>query len=65
MEKLKNELGKWFMDISKYILTAFLLTTLFSELKEWSAVVYIITTVAVIVFLVVGLFLINNKKRKE
>lgn len=29
-----KELGKWFMDISKYMVTALLITTIFSDMNE-------------------------------
>ena len=61
---MKKELGKWLMDIAKYIATAVILTSVFGEISEqW--VIYVGGLVAVILTLTVGLWLIKDKKKGE
>jgi hypothetical protein len=58
---IKEELGKWLMDVSKYIATAVILTSVFGEIQQkW--IIYIGGLAAIVVTLCWGLFLIRNKK---
>lgn len=61
---MKKELGKWLMDIAKYITTAALLSTLFTNIARWEWYFYVFTIMVVILTLVVGLWLIKEKERK-
>ena len=57
---MKKEFGKWLMDIAKYMTTAILLSTVFSEIQNiW---VYLSVILAVIITLVLGLILVRDKK---
>jgi len=47
---LKEEYGKWFMDVAKYVLTAMLLTTMIEGMSQTG----IMTTTAVILLLCLG-----------
>lgn len=60
---MKKEFGKWLMDIAKYMTTAILLSTVFSEIQNiW---VYLSVILAVIITLVLGLILVRDKKEGE
>lgn len=61
------ELGKWLLDIAKYMITAFLLANVFGDMNSVQAIVEVVLAVAV--SLGVGLYLIRksnkeNNKRK-
>jgi biotin transporter BioY len=61
---MKKELSKWFLDVSKYITTAFLISTFLGGINErW--LVYVISIAAIIVTMLIGLWLLNNKEKKE
>lgn len=61
---MKKELGKWLMDIAKYITTAVVLTSIFGDVEErW--VIYIGGSLAVIITLFAGLWLVRDKKKGE
>ena len=66
---MKKELGKWLMDIAKYIATAVILTSIFEDIGErW--IIYVGGSIAVIIILSWGLYLvkerpIKNKKRRK
>ena len=61
---MKKEFGKWLMDIAKYITTAVILTSIFSEIEqEW--IIYVGGIVSISITLGVGLWLVRDKKRKE
>ena len=63
---MKNELGKWLMDIAKYIMTAVILTSIFGEFSQkW--IVYVGGSQKIASTLGRGLYLLkdnnDNKKR--
>ncbi|MBQ9187301.1 MAG: hypothetical protein IJ144_05700 [Prevotella sp.] len=60
---VKEEYGKWFMDVAKYVLTAMLLTTMIEGMSQ----VWITVTTAVIVLLslVFGTILLRKGKEEE
>ena len=59
---MKKELGKWLMDIAKYITTAVVLTSIFGDVQErW--IIYVGRSLAVIVTLLAGLWLVKEKKK--
>ncbi|WP_315367252.1 DUF6722 family protein [Prevotella koreensis] len=60
---MKEALGKWLMDIAKYITTAVLLSTIFGEVNDKPTIV-VLSSIAIITSLCTGLYLVN-KKRKE
>ena len=60
---MKKELGKWLMDIAKYITTAVVLTSIFGDVQEkW--VIYVGGSLAIVVTLLAGLWLVRDKKQK-
>ncbi|MBR4651022.1 MAG: hypothetical protein IKO82_04655 [Prevotella sp.] len=67
---MKNEntwienLGKYLLDISKYVTTGVVISSLFKDVSD-SFTIYIIGTIVSISTLVVGLILTNKKRKKE
>lgn len=57
--KMRKELGKWLMDIAKYIITAVVLSSVFGEIESW--VLYIIGLVSVAATLLIGLYLVSDR----
>ena len=60
---MKKELGKWLMDIAKYITTSVVLSSIFGDVQEkW--VIYIGGSLAIVVTLLAGLWLVREEKKK-
>jgi ABC-type multidrug transport system permease subunit len=60
---MKKEIGKWFMDIAKYVATAVLISSFLGSFgQRW--LVYVVGAVIVILCFSVGLYFISNKKEK-
>jgi hypothetical protein len=57
----KENLGKYLIDISKYVMTGVIITSTFKELDE-KTVIYILAFGIAISALIVGLILTNKKK---
>jgi hypothetical protein len=61
---MRKELGKWLMDIAKYITTAVVLTSIFRGVQEeW--IIYVGGSLAVVITLLAGLWLVKDKKKGE
>ena len=60
---MKTEFGKWLMDIAKYMVTAWLLSTVFAEMNE-PIILYSVFVLTPIV-LGLGLFWVNEGKKEE
>ena len=61
---MRKEIGKWFMDIAKYVATAVLISSFLGGLQQkW--LLYIMSIVVVVIFLSLGLFYLNDKKQKN
>ncbi len=63
---MKHELGKWLMDVAKYMVTAMLLSTVFTDLD--SPIILWFVFVASLITLLMGLYLVgkdNNVKNKQ
>ena len=61
---MKKELGKWLMDIATYITTAVVLSSIFGDVQEmW--VIYVVGSLSIVVTLVAGLWLVEDKKKEE
>lgn len=59
---MRKELGKWLMDIAKYITTAVVLTSIFGDVQEkW--IIYLGDSLAIVITLLAGLWLVNDKKK--
>ena len=58
---MKKEIGKWFLDVAKYVATAILITSFLGGFEQkW--MVYSAGLIIVIVCFLLGLYFINNKK---
>ncbi len=60
---MKKELGKWLMDIAKYIVTALLLSSVFGDMQSPWIIACVILSAAIT--LTVGLILIKDKTEEE
>ena len=61
---MRKEFGKWLMDIAKYIATAVILTSLFVSMEQqW--VIYMRGTLAILLTLGIGLWLVRDKKEER
>ena len=59
-----ENLGRYLLDISKYVTTGVVISSLFKDVSD-SSTIYIIGTIVAVSTLVVGLVLTNKKKKKE
>ena len=60
---MKEEFGKWLMDIAKYVATAVLLTTIFGGMEQkW--LICSIASIVILTTLGLGLWLVRKKKGK-
>ena len=57
-----ENLGKYLLDISKYVTTGVVISSLFKDVSD-SSTIYVIGTVVAVSTLVVGLVLTNKKKK--
>ena len=58
---MRKEIGKWFMDVAKYVATAVLISSFLSGFEQrW--IMYTIGIVTVIISLFLGLYFIKDKK---
>ena len=61
---MEKELGKWLMDITKYITTAVILTSIFGEIEQkW--IIYVGGTVSILLTLGICLWLVRDKKGRK
>ena len=60
---MRKELGKWLMDIAKYMVTALLLSSTFGDITNPLIVACVV--VASAATLGAGLWLVRNTNRKE
>ena len=60
---MKKELGKWLMDIAKYMATALLLSSAFGDMGNLLVVISVIIATALTLF--VGLLLVKDKKEEK
>jgi hypothetical protein len=60
---MKKELGKWLMDLSKYVATAVILTSVFGDIES-RLLLYLLALVFVGVVLLSGLYLMKEEKKK-
>lgn len=66
--KMNKEIGKWFLDVAKYIVTAYVLTTMFVKVDSIFAALGAI--VIMVIMFVIGVYFLhkdnnNDKKDKE
>ena len=59
---MRKEIGKWFMDIAKYVATAVLIASFLGGFQQkW--VMYVVGSLAVILSMCIGLLFIKNDKK--
>ena len=65
---MKKEIGKWFMDVAKYIATAVLLTQIFGGLAD-STYIIVFASFSVLLIFLLGAYIIHSdeedQKRRE
>ena len=61
---VRKELGKWIMDIAKYMATVILVSTLFRDIQEKS-ITLVIGGATVVIFMIVALSLLKEPKDKK
>lgn len=61
---MKKELGKWFMDIAKYLLTGVLLASMVSDLQDKKWLVYVIGFIATLLCLGLGVAMLRDTKKE-
>jgi len=59
-EQSYKEFGKWFMDISKYVITAILIGSFFKSFEDTNWI-YLAGGVTATILLIAGLLLMNKK----
>ena len=58
---MNKEIGKWFMDIAKYVATAVIISSFLGSFEQkW--IVYCVGSAIIAVCFVVGIYFINRKK---
>jgi hypothetical protein len=58
---MRKEVGKWFMDIAKYVATAVLISSFLGGFEQkW--VMYLIGLTTIVFTFLLGLYFINDKK---
>jgi hypothetical protein len=62
MCEMQKELGKWLLDIAKYIATAIILSNIFSDMQDKSIIFFGIT--GIVFALIWGLYLVKEPKDK-
>lgn len=61
---MKKEFGKWLMDIAKYVTTAVLLSSWFSEVNDWEWYTYALVVISVVLTLGIGLKFVGDSESK-
>ena len=60
---MQKKFGDWLLDIAKYMATAILLTSIFSDMQNiWT---YVIVAITVVVTLLLGLWLTRDKASEK
>lgn len=60
---MKQEFGKWFLDVAKYVFTAMLLTSMLEELSHtW---IIVLTIIILVLSFTAGFFLLRSAKKDE
>lgn len=62
---MRKKLGKWFLDIAKYMTIPVLLISLFNGVNEWAWYMYGLVVLAVLVTLLTGLTLLKDKEEDK
>ena len=60
---MRKEIGKWLMDVAKYVLTAVIISTIFKEMQDkW---MYVIASIIAITTFSLGLWFLHSKKEED
>ena len=60
---MRKEIGKWLMDVAKYVLTAVIISTIFKEMQDkW---MYVIASIIAITTFSFGLWFLHSKKEED
>ena len=60
---MKKELGKWLLDIAKYMTTVILLSTILSSVSNiW---IFIGVAIIALIILIFGLILVKDNKKED
>jgi hypothetical protein len=63
-EKTQDEIGKYFLDISKYVATAILISTFLGEFNQkWA--IYVSGFLFAATFFLAGTAMLNNNKKNK
>ena len=60
---MKKEMGKWLMDIAKYLATAVLISAFFRDIQEKSTII-LFGLSAIVLSLSAGVYLVKDPKKK-
>ena len=60
---MKRAFGEWLLDIAKYMVTALLLATIFSDM-EHPIIIYMVVILSLVV-LISGLYIIHDSEQDE
>ena len=60
----KENLDKYLIDISKYVVTGVLIASLFKDIDD-KTLIYILSSIVALIALIVGLVLTNKKKKEN
>ena len=58
---MKKEIGKWFMDIAKYVATAVIISSFLGSFNN-KVLVYLFGSLIVVVCFLLGIYFIHSKK---
>lgn len=61
---MKKEFGKWLMDVAKYLATAVLISSVFNDLGE-STAIYRVGGLTMVLLLGLGLALVKDKSTRN
>jgi hypothetical protein len=60
---MRKEIGKWFMDVAKYVATAVLISSFLGGFEQkW--LMYSVGVITVVLSLFLGLYFVNDKNKK-
>ena len=61
----KDKLGTYLIDISKYVLTGVFIASLFKDMEDMKALVYVLSLLVSLIFLIIGLLFSKSEKKEE
>ena len=61
-KETKKKIGEWLLDVSKYMLTAVLISTFFKDIEN-KMIVYMVCLVGVIISLLIGVRMFDKNSK--